>query len=514
MGLDEGADALVRALVVGDDLVDLDAQVVAHHLQREVDLLVDQRRRLHGLLLGGRVDGRPLLLEQVEVALQLLALGAAGRGADDQPAAALRRQRLHQVAEAVALAVGQALRDAVALAVRRVDQEPAGQRHVHRDARALGAHRVLHDLHEQALAVLDQLLDLLLAALPVVELGQHDLVDVEEAVLGQAGVDERGLHAREDVVHPAEVHVAEQRAARGALEVGLDDDVVLDDRHPRFIRVGADQDLLHAVSPGAPTGVLPRSARNLEPCDPGHGEVGAGELCERARHLLRPGGTFLRDRDFDVEAALCHLDDGRERLHVDDLRSLRRGALHGRRLHLRVARSRALHHVAGRVERRRGTAPSTGRGVPSETAAERSSRPRGSVAARRSRTSSRSCSPTSSTVISSSSEATPTARATASEMTGFGRMPFDSATSKPARRNAASSPSTHSRCDKNRARPVTAKRSSIFKQPMRRGVGSGHQPVSDGAHAGAAIGAPVPAAVARRALGAGLPTTRRAGTPS
>ena len=76
------------------DLVDLDAQVVAHHLEREVDLLVDQRRRLDGLLLGGGVDGRPLLLEQVEVALQLLALRAAGRGADDQPAAALRRQLL------------------------------------------------------------------------------------------------------------------------------------------------------------------------------------------------------------------------------------------------------------------------------------------------------------------------------------------------------------------------------------------------------------------------------------
>ena len=32
------------------------------------------------------------------------------------------------------------------------------------------------------------------------ELGDDDLVDVEEAVLLEADLDERGLHAREDVV--------------------------------------------------------------------------------------------------------------------------------------------------------------------------------------------------------------------------------------------------------------------------------------------------------------------------
>ena len=311
---------------------------------------MDQRRRLHGLALRGGLDRRPLLLEQLQVALELLALGAAGRGADDQPAAALRLQLLDEVAQPVALAVGQPLRDAVALAVRRVDQEPAGQRHVHRDARALRPHRVLHDLDEQALTVLDQLLDLLLAPLPVVELGEHDLVDVEEAVLGQAGVDERRLHAREDVVHPAEVHVAEQRAARGALEIGLDDDVVLDDRDPRLIRVGGDQDLLHAVSPGAPTGLLPRSARSSSLVTPVTGRAApASSASARATSSGRaePSGAIATSTSKPPSTTST---TGANAFGSTIFDTLRRGALDGRRLRLRIARGRALHHRGRRVE--------------------------------------------------------------------------------------------------------------------------------------------------------------------
>ena len=52
---------------------------------------------------------------------------------------------------------------------------------------------------------------------------QHDLVDVQEAVLLQADVDERGLQAGEDVVDPALVDVADDRAGAAALQIELGD---------------------------------------------------------------------------------------------------------------------------------------------------------------------------------------------------------------------------------------------------------------------------------------------------
>jgi hypothetical protein len=52
---------------------------------------------------------------------------------------------------------------------------------------------------------------------------QHDLVDVEEAVLLEADVDERGLQAREHVVDAAFVDVANDRARAAPLEIQLGD---------------------------------------------------------------------------------------------------------------------------------------------------------------------------------------------------------------------------------------------------------------------------------------------------
>ena len=64
----------------------------------------------------------------------------------------------------------------------------------------------------------------------LLELGADDLVDVEEAVLLEADLDERGLHPGQDVVDAADVDVAGDRAALGPLEVDLGDLRVLEDR--------------------------------------------------------------------------------------------------------------------------------------------------------------------------------------------------------------------------------------------------------------------------------------------
>ena len=59
------------------------------------------------------------------------------------------------------------------------------------------------------------------AAARRLDAGQHDLVDVQEAVLVEADVDERGLEPDEDVVDDALVDVADDRARTAPLEVEL-----------------------------------------------------------------------------------------------------------------------------------------------------------------------------------------------------------------------------------------------------------------------------------------------------
>ena len=116
----------------------------------------------------------------------------------------------------------------IALAGRRVDHVAPGDRQLHRQARALRLQRVLDDLHDDLLAGFEQVGDLApaaaaAAALRRLDARQHDLVDVQEAVLLEADVDERRLQAGQDVVDLALVDVADDRAPAAALDVELGD---------------------------------------------------------------------------------------------------------------------------------------------------------------------------------------------------------------------------------------------------------------------------------------------------
>ena len=205
--------------MVDEQPLEVAGEEVARDAQRQLGLLVDQRRRLRRPSRAPRSSSRAL--QEVEVALDVLGGGALGGGADDH-AALLGRDLLEDRLQAVALVVLEPARDAEPVAVRDVDDEAAGQRDLGRQPRALRLHRVLDRLDEDRLAALDQVLDLA-RALAALELGADDLVDVEEAVLLEADLDERGLHARQDVVDDAEVDVAGDRAALGPLEVDLGD---------------------------------------------------------------------------------------------------------------------------------------------------------------------------------------------------------------------------------------------------------------------------------------------------
>ena len=236
--------------MVDEQPLEVAGEEVAHDAQRQLGLLVDERRRLRFLCL--RLDRAPKTLQEVEVALDVVGRRAFGGGADDH-AARLRRVLLEHGLQAVALVVLEPARHAEPFAVRDVDDEASGQRDLGGEPRALRLHRVLDGLDEHVLAPLDQILDLA-SALAALELGADDLVDIEEAVLLEADLDERCLHAGQDVVDDAEVDVARDRPALRPLEVDLGDLVVFEHGDALLARVDRDEQLALRLRQRRPLG--------------------------------------------------------------------------------------------------------------------------------------------------------------------------------------------------------------------------------------------------------------------
>src|SRR5207302_2221055 len=231
-------DAPMRALVVDVGLLEIAGEEISDDAQRQLGLLVDQLGRLRVLRL--RLDRAPEPLQEDEVALDVLLGRALGGGADDH-AALLHVEALEDVLQTVPLVVVEPARDAEAFSLRDENHEPAGQRDLRGEPRALRLHRILDGLDEDRLAARDEILDL--ASVPLLELGADDLVDVEEAVLLEADLDEGGLHPGQDVVDAAEVDVARDRATFRPLEVDLGDALVFEDCDAALADVDGDEQL-------------------------------------------------------------------------------------------------------------------------------------------------------------------------------------------------------------------------------------------------------------------------------
>ena len=191
-------------------------------------------------MLGELGDLGPLRVEAEHVALELFLGRALGRGPHDETGVA-RLQPVEDPPEALALVVGQALRDAVGLGLaRHHDDETPGQAHLLREARALVPDRVLRDLHDDRLAVAQHPLDAgPLAALDLARV-VGDVAAVQHAVLGRPDVDERGFHAGQHVLNAPEIDVAVDRRRL----VGRRRDVVLDE-----LAAFEDADVADAVGP-------------------------------------------------------------------------------------------------------------------------------------------------------------------------------------------------------------------------------------------------------------------------
>src|SRR5262249_22049525 len=136
------------------------------------------------------------------------------------------------------------------------------------------------------LAARDQVGDAPPARPAALELGADDLVDEQKAVLLEPDLDERGLHAGQDVVDDALVDVPGDRAALRALEVDLGDAAVLEDGDALLGDVDRDEQLALRRRQRGAAGRLAAPRRRTGPALGGLG-VARGSLRSRRRVRLR-----------------------------------------------------------------------------------------------------------------------------------------------------------------------------------------------------------------------------------
>ncbi len=212
--------------VVDDRLLELAGEDVARHAHGQVGLLEDHLRG-RGLL-AALLEHVVELVEVLDLAIEVLALRALRGGAHDR-APAPEVDLAGGLAQPVALLVVEPARHADALALRHVHEVAPRDRELHGQARALRLQRVLDRLDQDLLARLQELADplaLRAAGAPAardLDAREDQVVGVEEAVLVEADVHERGLEAGQDVVDLALVDVPDDRAVAAALYVELRD---------------------------------------------------------------------------------------------------------------------------------------------------------------------------------------------------------------------------------------------------------------------------------------------------
>ena len=248
---------------------------------------VEQARGVGPLGLG--LNDVPLFQQGRDVALELLGRDALCCGPHDH-AVAGGLDLVDDATQPTPLVVAEALGDAEGTRIRHQDGETAGQRDLLGEAGALGPDGVLGDLTQNGLARLQDVLDPRLLgcpALDVLPVVAH-ITPVEDGVLGDTDVDEGSLHAGQDVLHPAAVHVAVDLVG----VVGRPGDVVLHQRaslehgdlcHLR-LDVDADQVAPHLLRLAVPARATPAAGTPAVP------------VAYRPFGLLHIGRALLRRR--------------------------------------------------------------------------------------------------------------------------------------------------------------------------------------------------------------------------
>src|SRR5437762_183587 len=157
----------------------------------------------------GRLDRLPLSREIVEVPLQLRGRAADARGAHDRAHAVRDLQLAHHLAHLIAILALDAARDpAGARVVRHQHEEAPGEADERGERRPLGAALLLLHLHDDFLALGQELADVHPRALGLLaEAFLGDLLQRQESMALGAVLDEAGLERGLDAGDPGLVDV-------------------------------------------------------------------------------------------------------------------------------------------------------------------------------------------------------------------------------------------------------------------------------------------------------------------
>ena len=250
--LDGLVDIVIAAVAGHEQMLEILGEGVADDPQRQIGLRVQLMRRR--VLLRLLLDRLPLRLQAVDVGGQFFLAGALGGSADDDRRL-LGDHRVEDLLQTMSLRIRQLAADPRQVTAGRVDEIASRKRDVAGQPGALGADRVLADLDEHRLARLEDLLDLApvgadIEGIPV------DLTGIQHGVAAAADVDEHGLHAGQHVLHAAQVDIADQRGGGAAVDVVLDEHVVLQHRELGVIVALANHhDPLHRFAAGEELGL-------------------------------------------------------------------------------------------------------------------------------------------------------------------------------------------------------------------------------------------------------------------
>ena len=157
--IEEAQNALVFWFCVNPDHGEVGRNLIAQHALDHVEIVIDQSRGLRSL--GAGLDVIPQPLQEANVGPQFVFARVLRRGADDEAAVAVVALAHHDALQPLPLLIRCDLSRNPGMVHRRhVDQEPSRQRDVAGDARAFLADGFLGNLHQDFLALLEQIADL------------------------------------------------------------------------------------------------------------------------------------------------------------------------------------------------------------------------------------------------------------------------------------------------------------------------------------------------------------------
>ncbi len=224
---------------------------VTHHTHRQWQILVHQVAWPGGR--GFLAEHGPQFLQEHHVGAQRVRCRALSSSTHDVTAGFIgSHEQTRGLAQALPLSlIFDARRDSDAAALGHVDQVPRRNRDERRQARALGAERILQHLDQYFATFADQSLNIRRAALVdrqiraavLADRRMHDVGRVQERGALQADVDERGLHARQHARHSSLVNIADEAALVGPLQEDFLQHAVFHQGGACFARADVDEDL-------------------------------------------------------------------------------------------------------------------------------------------------------------------------------------------------------------------------------------------------------------------------------